>query len=281
MNQVRQQEKLREIHKLGFLDTPFFHAALHAPLFEWDSWDEVRMLTPDEIEFVQTKILTGPTNAPTVAPFDCFRISMRDHFDLWFRYPELQVWALLRVIYATQEHPEQWFANNYSWSTEGQTAYSVWQNGVCCTANLNDASGKVRPEARRIMQDCLHLLTYFLFQIMQPANTVMKVSPPQRPGKSVEWHLARTHYLVLNRKQAQACQQRKSGMTDREVARAAHWRRAHFRRLHSEKFKRKGEIVPVRHAWVGPTEWQGLDGKIYKVLESPSEAAAQNGKTGK
>ena len=59
-------------------------------------------------------------------------------------------------------------------------------------------------------------------------------------------------------------------ITDHDIKRAAHWRRAHFRRLHSERFTHKrGQLVPVSEAWVGPEEWIGLDGKIYKVFPQP------------
>lgn len=268
MNQVRQVEKLRELHRRGILEEGHYHAALHAPVFEWMPPEGAREMTAEESEFVRQNIETGSSNVPTVAPFDCFRVSMRHAFDLWFRYPQQRRWLLFRVAYADERGPEQWCVNIYGWDAGDQCQYRLWDDGKLVGLDrLADSTGKPLATVREAMQRMTRTLSYFLFETMLPGNTVLKVEPPARPGKSVEWRLARTHYLVLNRKQAEACQRRQSAPTAHDLKRAAHWRRAHFRRLASDKFKRRGALVPVRQAWVGPTEWLGLDGKIYKVLE--------------
>lgn len=111
-------------------------------------------------------------------------------------------------------------------------------------------------------------LSYFLFEIMLPGNTVLRIEPAQgSTPRSAEWRLARTHYVIVNRKQAEQCREKRTVPTARQIVLAAHWRRAHFRLLRSEKFTHKrGQLIPVSQAWVGPEEWTGLDGKIYKVL---------------
>ena len=59
----------------------------------------------------------------------------------------------------------------------------------------------------------------------------------------------------------------KGSVTNEELIRAAHWRRAHLRRLSSGRFvNKRGLLVPVKKAWVGPEEWEGHDGKIYTVV---------------
>ena len=113
----------------------------------------------------------------------------------------------------------------------------------------------------------LHDLHGFLFDIEYPGNVVLKVGPAAKPGKSVEWRLARTHYCILRRGDARACRREAIGPREEQTARAAHWRKAHFRRLRSEVFTQKrGQLVAVRHAWVGPKEWEGKDGKVYRVV---------------
>jgi len=110
-------------------------------------------------------------------------------------------------------------------------------------------------------------LCFFMLDVMTSKNIVLKVTPDAK-GRSVEWVKSREHYLVIGRKQAATLRERKSGPTDHELKRAAHWRIAHFRRLMSDKFKHKqGMLVPVKEAWVGPDEWIGSDGKTYKVTK--------------
>ena len=115
---------------------------------------------------------------------------------------------------------------------------------------------------------CFYSIIFrFCFDVMSNTNAVIRVSPKPSPGKSIEWQLARTHYCLLTKQQAMHVRDVRRPITDHDIKRAAHWRRAHFRRLHSERFTHKrGQFVPVAEAWVGPEEWIGLDGKIYKVL---------------
>ena len=111
----------------------------------------------------------------------------------------------------------------------------------------------------------ISVLMTLCYNVMSPANAVLKVTPDPK-GRSVEWVKAREHYLILNRKQAAALRDSKRGPTDHEIMRAAHWRRAHLRRLMSDRYgKNKGKLIHVRQAWVGPEEWTGSDGKIYKL----------------
>lgn len=98
------------------------------------------------------------------------------------------------------------------------------------------------------------------------ANHAVVSACPAKQGKSVEWVQSRTHYLILTRKQAQLCQQTKRGPTAHEIKRSAHARRAHFRVLRAARFKNKlGQRVRVKSCWVGPVEWAGADGKVYKI----------------
>ncbi len=118
-----------------------------------------------------------------------------------------------------------------------------------------------------MMYQPFHSLYRFLYFLNSPAMTQLKVEPMSE-AKSVEWVLARTHYLLLPSKQANTLATTRRGVCEHDIKRAAHWRKAHWRRLSSECWtKKRGLKVPVRHAWVGPKEWVGLDRKIYKVVE--------------
>jgi hypothetical protein len=134
-------------------------------------------------------------------------------------------------------------------------------------AEIN-ASHKSNPEGmKEVFLDPARDLQSFLFDIEYPGNVVLGVGPAAKPGKSVEWRQARTHYCILRRGDARACRREATGPSEEQTARAAHWRKAHFRRLRSEVFTQKrGQLVAVRHAWVGPKEWEGKDGKVYRVM---------------
>lgn len=268
MNQTRQDERLKWLHKKGALESSHLFAALNAPVFEWNPGPDPRKLTDEEFEFVKQNIETSNTNIPTVSPFPCFRISRKDCFDQWFHYPAERKWMLIRCAYETKDTgPEQIFVNIYSMDAGHRCEYRSWHKETEITSKLT-VNGKIRPEVREAMLLCVNTLSYFLFELMLPGNAVLKVEPKPEKNKVSSWHLARTHYLIITRKQAKECQQHRRHPTDHEIVLAAHYRRAHFRKLMSEKFTyQRGKLIPVRQAWVGPKEWEGLDGKIYKLIE--------------
>lgn len=269
MNLLRQQEKLKEWRKIGLMEESHYHAAMHAPVFEWRPLQNEHHVTPEENEFINANIATADSQVPTVAPFNCFRISMKGHFDQCFMFPEERKWLLIRCAYADEHGPEQWYANIYSWDLGTKFEYRIWREGKNVTSLVLRATEAEKKEFTELMRSLVQVLSYFLLTIMLPGNTVLKVEPKPKPGKSVEWRLARTHYLILNRKQAEHCRDRKSTPSEAQLVRAAHWRRAHFRRLVAARYKTK-RLVPVRQAWVGPEAWIGLDGKVYKVVELPT-----------
>lgn len=113
-------------------------------------------------------------------------------------------------------------------------------------------------------------LEYLLASVCLPGATVL-LARDHRPGKSVEWHKSREHYLILPQRAAARLAASKRGVTSNDLKRAAHWRRAHFRRLQNPRYIHKaGHVIPVRSAWVGPTEWTGSDRKVYRVVDLPS-----------
>lgn len=273
MNLIRQHAKLKEMWPIMTLPSHRLHQALQCPVFEWNPAPEGRQLSIVEQEFVQQHITTGPTDMPTVAPFPCFRIAREDCFDQWFF--DGKQWLLVRCVYPdANDTSEQWFANFYGVNLNDTCAYRGWRNGRDVTRLMMEGGkwnhgdhGEPKAEVRHLMRQMVNTLSYFIFETMLPGNVVLKVSPAPRPSKPVAWHLARTHYLILNHKQAESCRDHRSAPTAQQLVRAAHWRRAHIRRLSSPKFIHKtGQTVRVKRAWVGPDEWIGLDKKIYKVI---------------
>lgn len=279
MNLIRQRDKLKEMHRAGALNSAILHRALQSPVFEWDGAKGVIVLENDKAEFLRESVL-GSNGMPKVAPFDCFRIARKSCFDQWYKKGE--EWTLVRCSYADPNKtlttsddaerltvPEHWSMAFFdARGRDGKAAFIGWINGkpVAHEALFNK-DGTVRSEIKTIVGGMIDTLSYFMFETFWPGNTILRIEPPRQPGRSVEWRLARTHWVVLNRHQAQRCMTERRGPTDEEIVRAAHWRRAHLRRLKSERFKPelRGKLVPVKKAWVGPLEWEGLDGKVYKV----------------
>ena len=281
MNLMRQRDDLKRMHELKVISAGQLEMALAAPVFQW--WCGDRGFSDEEWEFMTTNIveeeivrdadgkITARSYWPKVKPFDVFRISHMDNpiFEQWFigdrscmcvrcedGYSHLAV--KLWTIHTT-EH--------------GSSKYKMWSWANEQNFHMHDGVrvGKMvlkgTEEQFNIFTGApLSSLSTFLFDIYSSASSVIKVSD-NTPGKSVQWRKSREHYLVLHHKQAKELQQSKRPHTDEDLIRSAHWRRAHLRRLNSGKFvNKRGLLVPVKKAWVGPKEWIGQDKKIYTVV---------------
>lgn len=294
MNLLRQREKLKEMHRAGMVPNRALYLALSSPVFEWDRRDEQegRTFVGAEAQFLNEHIADSK-GLPKVAPFDCFRISRRNCFDQWFKEqtPLGFRWTLVRCTYGEKGAlsegeftrrvlrnetgnlvrlmPEHWVQVIFDPDDGGLVSYRAWVFGrELDPKHLCEGDSK-QATLGGLIAGFRDTLLIFLFETFWPGNTILRVEPPIPKGdaRSVEWRLARTHWLVLNRKQAQRCQQERRGPTEGELTRAAHWRIAHLRRLKSDRFKpeKRGKLIKVKQAWVGPLSWVGLDGKIYKV----------------
>lgn len=266
MNLLRQREKLKELHREGILETDHLHSALNCPVFVW-SPEHRRDLTQSESDYINQKICGSNTHVPTRAPFQSFRIAMKRCFDQWFFYENEMRWIVLRVAYSDPKTgPEQWYMNIYGCNAGDRCEYQVWRDGKCVTEWIMNPDNTPKEAAVEIMRSIPRTLAYFIFDSTHPKSVVIKQSPECK-GKSIEWRIAREHYLILDRNAARACRDSKSSPNDSQITRGAHWRIAHPRVLRSPKFKHKqGQEIWIKHCWVGPDEWQGLDGKTYKVI---------------
>lgn len=270
MNLIRQRDDLKEANQAGAISKAQLELALAAPVFFWHHGNI--SLTNDEEQWLYDNVMEPfgiDSYFPRITPFPEFRLNysdvpvyeqifVSDQKFLCFRsedrysHPDIKLWTV-------------------HFTERGWDKYRMWiyANGKKLDMDTRRAG---RIELKSDMSEIENLgsapmnnLAFFLFDLMAGVSTVVKVTSDQ-PGRSVEWHKAREHYLMINRAGAQTMRETKRDPTMESILRSAHWRRAHLRRLMSDKWThKKGLLVPVRKAWVGPDEWTGTDGKIYKV----------------
>lgn len=128
-----------------------------------------------------------------------------------------------------------------------------------------------------------HFLPYvgsLAYRFMVPSIHVATVHPSTQ-GKSVEWINRRTRIVMLHK----SCSMNRKGATsrdlvsERELTRVAHSRRAHTRLLSSPRFKNKvGKRVHVRSSWVGPHSWEDSSGQVYRILKQSTTKTKTNAK---
>lgn len=274
MNIVRIREKAKEMHRTdNFIDAELLHLLLHAPLFVYP--DRKEPLNPQEVAWFQENIGGGENHQiPVKLPFDAFILATKIggqsgtiyvvKKNKTYKTTDGLREVMLNIIGCFNEgRDEAWWRGGYT---------GTLKNGMICELFLNGKSKEIKTDkglaaAKHNMNLIGQTVQQFAFDVMSSFSTVLKCSPKPTQGKSVEWHLSRTHYCIVARKQAEEFRASKRGPSNGEIIRAAGWRRAHFRTLSSLRFTHKrGMQVPVRQAWVGPSEWEGLDGKIYKVM---------------
>lgn len=295
MNTVHIREEVKAMLKAGVITEQFAKVLLtEAPIFLHDGGHP---LTEDEEEWCRQNICGEETILPVKLPYQTFILRVENKAQAekegvpegvigmtfyvtgvpfttkWGRNADSQETCRLFVVRhgkmqnsATGKLRNTYASLRYNGRVKKGVMVSLWVEGK--PFDLQEES--LAKGFQNIVSDCI---LRFCFDVMNPVNTVLRVSE-RKPGKTVGWHFAREHFLVLPRKQAQACQKGKRGPTDKEIERAAHYRRAHMRRLMSEMFTHKrGQSVFVRQAWIGPEEWEGLDDKVYKVVTMPKQEA--------
>lgn len=269
--------------------TPFAANELaKSPVFVWHP-DYNRELTDDETEWIREHIMSGDRrHVPTQFPYKTFGLVFKDSEGK--HETVLWIWAHPHVI--ELDNLPDGMTDYHTILTvyrrdkfEGETCYQMlkyaadsskgcmvdfWMGKRRCPERaLHRLAESHKDYLSRSVVMTRNTVARFAFEIMSKAATVLRVQPDtSHTPRSVEWVQARTHYLLVHRHQAIRCRDQQRGPSSHELTRAAHWRRAHLRRLSSDKFKqKKGQLVPVKQAWVGPIEWKGNDGKIYKVME--------------
>lgn len=285
MNLIRQRDELKTMQRLGIISNDQLNKSLESPVFQW--WNGDHKLSDDEWEFCKSSFMEeyqvesrGPDKPagsvvwPKVAPFNFFRISHMNEpvFEQWFIGEERFICARCDAGYS---RPDRIMHSVHS-STRHDPYYKLWMWVDGSKVDLDVEKPMVKggyyldKSDHQMDQFAYHpmqVLTHFLFDIYGSGSTVVKVSPKPDNTKSVQWRLSREHYLVLRRQQVEKLRESKGTVSDADMIRSAHWRRAHLRRLTSNKFiNKRGLLVPVKKAWVGPTEWEGTDKKTYTVV---------------
>ncbi len=116
----------------------------------------------------------------------------------------------------------------------------------------------------------IRYLLGFLQELNKPTNLLIEKSSRDKRNEILEWRLNNSHYLIID-KDILATKNEEtitelSGKFIRQTL-AAHSRRGHFRILKHEKYKDNiGKRIWINDTWVGPTEWKGIDDKIYKIV---------------
>ncbi len=302
MNLIRQRDDLKAACKAGAISQKQLEMALSSPVFQWWTGDKLGQVMSDtELEFIKANLMEevpitlgdgqkGNTLWPLITPYECFRISNMDVeiYEQWWCHNERY------TVFHCELHPTRkekvWTLSAKSRHFMNGWGFGLWMDEVYAETDENDLMSPdrehevklkiggrsyniTRGQLSMFSGDCVRRLSWFLFDIYGSGNTVVKVSPKPDVTKSVQWRQAREHYLVLRREHVEKLREHKGSVSDEEIVRAAHWRRAHLRRLSSGKFvNKRGLLVRVKKAWVGPTEWEGNDGKVYTVvgMEPPS-----------
>lgn len=280
MNPIRIRDIAKRMCKAGLFPQRLLFEILSSPIFVYE--DQKHKLSDEEWDWCRDNIMNADGRLPTKQPYQVFtlfrpeppnmqhitntvyiviarkqEVAMADGTK---RLNELTVFR-----HDVLDEKECWLTCCLNSDPQARAALACHYRGRSVPVNGRD--GEFQELAKGMVNSTLATLTRFAFDTMSHFGVTLKVSPPPTQGKSVEWHLARTHYLLVGRKQAEVCRSHKRGPTDVEITRAAHWRKAHFKKLVADKWKhKKGQVVPVKQAWVGPKNWQGLDGKIYHVV---------------
>lgn len=247
-----------------------FHEMLHSPVFVIP--ESLGYMTETEVEWFMQHCAHNEAGVPESLPYVSYVLCL----------------PASNLVMAVTSRQADRLVDTRGMVRTKMTTWSGWLNGKEDTVAVAAYTGEIKggaigwayksgqevtdyenyPAAKEHILHPLSVVIRFVFHVASSASMVVKVSPAPRAGKSTEWHMARTHHLLLHRAQVRRMMQTRNGVSAAVVQRAAHWRRAHLRRLNSPLFKhRQGQIITVKQAWVGPKEWVGLDGKVYMVVE--------------
>lgn len=280
MNLMNQRRDLQNSYDLEMISKDQLQTAMTTPVFICGSSETYDKFTDVEYEWISKNVMYNNHDSkgffPRIVPFECFRIVTDNHrsytqwwFDseaeaaICFYHPDKSILDSLTRNDITTVHFSFYISRNVNTSVG-----RVWIDNKPVTSKELDATENT---LNGVLHGIERDLVRFLFEIMSNSSTVLKVTDDQ-PGRSIQWHLNREHYVLINNHQAQIMQKKKRGIMKQDLIRGAHWRRSHLRRLMSDKFKhKKGLLVKVKKTWVGPLEWKGHDGKIYKVAEIKSK----------
>lgn len=278
MNITSIRDAAKRLHAMGAIPKQEADKFALAPVFYFDLG--VGKWTPDEIKWTQENIMGGESGCvPVNMPYQTFIIfcpktkgvDTEDSMYFVTTCTRTQIaegkthhiiLSIVEVQYDTDVKQEFVVRCNYTGNIKAGAIMSGWIDGRA--EGLKSSDWKQIEVSINIRAVVIRLC----YEVMSKTSAIVRVEPKPRSDKGTQWHIARTHYCILTKKRAMQIRDGGKGISNHDVRRAAHWRRAHFRTLVSPRYKAKrNQRVPVCESWVGPEEWKGNDGKIYRVIQ--------------
>lgn len=295
MNIVRIRESIAELQKNKIISESYKKKLLESPVFEYtddriegDDYDAMieflkgrifyRKNPDDGRDWVHTPypVFTVHCNNPSLYIDNAARITfLIQSFGIPFQsatkeYAERfsKVPVSIMALITTDDKRNLIFSVDYSGYSGKQACLVRGWSGFKC---VSEDSAFKNNSAK--CAEAVRMFVYrFLYKCMSRSHVIVRVRPESK-GRSVEWVIGREHYLLAPRRAVVQARDSKSPLLSENLARAAGWRRKHQRTLRSDRFtKKKGQTIWVRETWVGPEEWEGLDGKVYKVMLKDAKA---------
>lgn len=281
MNIMSVRETVKQMHKARIISDFAFQKLIYAPVFVYDRED--MSFTSDEMAWMNENIIDKGHDQIIPAKFPY------PFFMLWHPATKERNATLFLVLQGEQGIRFEGVMRKAILTVFSHDRYKSERDGkerdcvLSCSYTGNRKMGSIltawtdwklntniermeTADLKFMASHTLALLARFSVDVMSKTHSVIKAMPKSE-GRSVEWQLSRTHYVILSKKAAMKARDSKKAITMHDLKRAAHWRRAHFRVLKAECFtKKRGLRVPVCESWVGPEEWIGLDDKLYKVM---------------
>jgi len=260
MNIAKTNTRIAEMYRLG--EAVEIQGELDkSPLLtltEQDWWHEVAIV---ERKWSELKF-----------PFDHFR----------FHYQLLQGDQVSGYFVKTEDgfrvvgHPphvaeDQWFCAWYRDGSQGKFQ-ALWPDGKG-EAHIEDVKteGGLAQSGWQLHMDIASKFALFYVEMGMP---VAEVTPPhydtaEAIRRKVSWRKRRDYYTVLDAAHKANDRKLKHGasvsLSDKDIERCAHHRRAHWRTLKAEKWgASRGKRVFVRQTWVGPSEWRESN-QVYRI----------------
>jgi hypothetical protein len=203
MNPVRIRQQIASLHKDGLITKEFATELFDAPLFTCDLGD----LEDTEVQWVRDN-LCDRGFTPRRFPFPSFAAlcaakgayGIDRHLLLVRRTDSATYIGMSETLDRQDVFVEVVFPDD-SDEAHGR----LWVNKklrrketIPAACGYMDGAGNL---AFLFPRD---LLLEIAFALMNPSNAIIRVEPPLA-GRSVEWRMARTHYLLLTRPQAVKC----------------------------------------------------------------------------
>ena len=204
MNPISIREELKAMFKLNVINADELHRGLHAPLF---LSHRNTFLTKTEREWCEQNCMESNHLTPKLPFNDLILHVTHENTPVTYYY-----WKTINREPPPTVHVVAWIHNengyvqvDYTDIDKSDVYVRGWKDGKCVNYDSIDPTAEIRERFGSIAMIPMAVLLAFAFDTMTPKSTILQVKPKDKPGKSVQWTIARTHYLIINHKQAQQC----------------------------------------------------------------------------